>query len=226
MTEVLIAVLATIVVDELIGVSRWVAGRVARWAARRIYLSDAERAKERAEEWHALVSESIPTSISALCFSLGLGVMALACMAARRVTALGSLVSRASKMLPDTNRTRYEWRERHITERRAACLSLMQAAGELKLHAADVGSSVDWIRQQAMHTQMRAARVALLAPDSLAEPAECLAVIAGRLADATAAGSIDTNDACVLAICQELDESVRAFWRAAVDTFRDGAALQ
>jgi hypothetical protein len=219
--EVLVAALVTVLVGELTGVSRWAADKVARWAARRIYLSNAQRAEERAEEWHALISESIPTSISALCFGLGLGVLALSYMTARRVATLGSLVSCASRMLSGSCMTGHDWNERHVTEQRAACLALMQAVSELKLQAADAGGDVKWIQFQAAHTQMQAARAAFLAPDLLADSAERLAVVAGQLADATAAQSSNGDQADVPAARQELEESVRVFWRAAVDMFRD-----
>jgi hypothetical protein len=219
--EVVVAALVTVLVGELTGVCRWASDRVARWAAPRIYLSDVQRARERAEEWHAHISESIPTSISALCFGLGLGAMALAYMAARRVAALGSLIGCASRMLSGTGSTGHDWHERHVTEQRAACLALMQAASELKLQAADAGDDIRRIQLQAAHTQMQAARAALLAPDSLADSAERLAVVAGQLADATAARSSNGGQADVPAAYQELEESVRLFWRAAVDMFRD-----
>jgi hypothetical protein len=86
--EVLAAVLAAILVSELTGVSRWAAAKVARWAARRIYPSNPERASGRAEEWQALISNPIPGSISALCFGLSLGAMALGRSAARRAATL------------------------------------------------------------------------------------------------------------------------------------------
>jgi hypothetical protein len=70
-SEVLVAILAALVVNELTGVSRWTAGKIARWAARRIYRSNPERASGRAEEWQALISKSVPMNISALCFGLG-----------------------------------------------------------------------------------------------------------------------------------------------------------
>jgi hypothetical protein len=86
--EVLAAIFAAILASELTGVSRWAAAKVTRWAARRIYPSDPARASGRAEEWQALISDSIPMNISALCFGLSLGVMALGRSAARHTAAL------------------------------------------------------------------------------------------------------------------------------------------
>lgn len=50
-----------------------------RWAAKRIYPSNPERAARRSEDWEALISESIPTNISRLCFGLGMGCAGLWC---------------------------------------------------------------------------------------------------------------------------------------------------
>jgi hypothetical protein len=217
--EVLVAVLVTVLVDELTGMSRWAAGRVAQWAARHSYPFDPERAKDRAEEWHELVTESIPTNISALCCGLGLGAAALARMAARRVKALAPLGHHALRLVPGTDGAGRRRRERQIAERRTACIDLVRAASELKIQALCAGDDTGRLRQQAASTQVQAAAVALLAPDPLAESAERLAVAAGCIADAAAAHR--GADRSLADSLRELDESIRAFRAAAVDMFRD-----
>jgi hypothetical protein len=105
--EVLVAILAAILVNELTGASRWTAGKVARWAARRIYLSNPERASGRAEEWQALISKSVSSNISALCFGLGLGAAALAYATARQATAFAPVAAIGLKSVAGTGLARW-----------------------------------------------------------------------------------------------------------------------
>jgi hypothetical protein len=65
--DVIVAVVAALVVNELTDLSRWTAVRVTRWAAGKIHADNPDRAARRAEDWEALISgESIPTKISKL----------------------------------------------------------------------------------------------------------------------------------------------------------------
>ncbi len=87
MSPVLLAVVVTLIVNEATDVSPWIAIRLARWAAKRIYAGNTGRAARRQEEWEALISKSIPTKISQLFFGLGFGCAGLYCIASRRVPA-------------------------------------------------------------------------------------------------------------------------------------------
>jgi hypothetical protein len=84
--EVLLAVVVTLIVNEVTEVSPWTAIRLVRWAAKHIYAGNTERAAQRAEEWEALIDESIPTKISKLFFGLGFGCAGLYCVAMRRAS--------------------------------------------------------------------------------------------------------------------------------------------
>jgi hypothetical protein len=53
-----------------------------RWAAKRIYATNSDRAKQRKEEWEALI-DSIPANISKLFFGSGFACAGLFCMAIR-----------------------------------------------------------------------------------------------------------------------------------------------
>jgi plasmid stabilization system protein ParE len=85
--EVLLAVVVTLIVNEVTEVSPWTAIRLVRWAAKHIHASNTERAAQRAEEWEALIDESIPTKISKLFFGLGFGCAGLYYIAMRRAPA-------------------------------------------------------------------------------------------------------------------------------------------
>lgn len=75
---VLAAVLATVIVEESMGLSRWSAIRLARWAARHIYAGDPDLAAKRAEEWEEGITARAPSHIAALCLALSLACWALA----------------------------------------------------------------------------------------------------------------------------------------------------
>jgi hypothetical protein len=78
--DVIVAVVVTLIVNEMSDISPWLAVRVARWAAGKIYASNPEMAARRAEDWQGQIDESIPTKISKLCFGLGMGCAGLWCM--------------------------------------------------------------------------------------------------------------------------------------------------
>jgi hypothetical protein len=81
--EVLVAVVVTLIVNEAIDISPWTAIRLVRWAAKHIYAGNTERAARRAEEWEAVIDESIPTKVSKLFFGLGFGCAGLYCITIR-----------------------------------------------------------------------------------------------------------------------------------------------
>lgn len=81
--EVLLAVMVTLIVTEATDVSPWIAIRVARWAAKHIYVGNTDRAARREEEWEALIERAVPTKISKLFFGLGFGCAGLYCIAIR-----------------------------------------------------------------------------------------------------------------------------------------------
>jgi hypothetical protein len=82
--EILLTVIATLIVNEATSFSPWLAIRLARWAAKRIYAANTDRAEQRKEEWEALIKgDSIPANISKLFFGLGFACAGLFCIAIR-----------------------------------------------------------------------------------------------------------------------------------------------
>jgi len=92
--EILIAAAVGLIVNETTDISPWVAIRLARWAATRMYPTNAERAAARREEWEALIDRSIPGKISKLLFGLGLGCAGLYCVVIRYVPIAAKAVGR------------------------------------------------------------------------------------------------------------------------------------
>jgi hypothetical protein len=224
--EILVAVVVTLIVDEATGLSRWCATKLARWAAKHIYLADVERTKKRSEEWDALISKSIPTNIAALCFGLSLGAAAVACMVGRRAAVVVSAFSRLCAMPPGVRLAERD--ERRATEQRQASVALLRAASELRLLVTDAASSspdqlranLREIRSQAVNTELQAANVALVAPDTLAMSAGQLAETARRLADAAQNLGGDVGLTTRILDCAELDESMKTFLWSAVAASR------
>lgn len=228
--EILVAVLVTLIVDETTGLSRWSAAKLAHWAANHIYPADVERAQKRAEEWDALISKSIPTNIAALCFGLGLGAAAVACMAKRRAAVIVSTLSRVYAVPPADRLA--ERNERRAAEYRQASLALLRAASELRLRVADTPHyspeylcvHLAQIRSEAVNTQLQAVNVALLAPDAPAGSAERLGEAASRLADATERAISDAGLMTSIPEFTELDQNMKAFKQDAVAVSRDLAS--
>lgn len=77
--DVIVGVIVTVIITEFTDVSPWLAVKMTRWAAKRIYPTNPEKAARRSEDWEALIRESIPTNISRLCFGLGMGCAGLWC---------------------------------------------------------------------------------------------------------------------------------------------------
>ncbi|GAB3975579.1 hypothetical protein GCM10029978_060070 [Actinoallomurus acanthiterrae] len=75
--EILLSILVGLVANEVSDISPWLAVRLVRWAAFRIYAADPQRAAEHAEDWQAHIDRSIPTKLGKLFFGLGFGVAAL-----------------------------------------------------------------------------------------------------------------------------------------------------
>lgn len=225
--EILIAVVATMIVEEATGLSRWSAVKLARWAAKHIYRTDIERAKKRTEEWDALISKSIPTNIAALFFACGLVVMAVSCVAVRRVAVIVAALGRAYAALPGTDQA--ERTERRATEHRQASLALLKAASELRLLVAGTSqlnpdqlcAHLTELRNLTANTQLQAVNVALLAPDMLADQAERLADAAARLADVVRNTNGDAELVADIPEFIEFEESTKAFLKAAVTVSRE-----
>lgn len=222
---VLVAVLATLIVNEVGGISPWIATRLARWAARNIYAADTVRADRRAEEWDALITESIPTNISALCFGLSLGGAAVGCLAMRRAASALSIFSHAIAELTGRHQAARDQRERLAEAQRQACLDLLRAAIQLRVQMASTAHRHRNERDAQLEmqglvlaAQQQAATVMLLAPAVLANSAGELAAATARLA--TAAG--DSPDIRITQLISpldfsDLDERVAAFRRHAVE---------
>jgi hypothetical protein len=83
--DVIVGVVATLVATEATDFLPWISIRLVRWAARHLYTSDVELAKDRAEEWEAVIKESLPTNISKLLFGLGFSSAALYRITARHI---------------------------------------------------------------------------------------------------------------------------------------------
>jgi hypothetical protein len=82
--SILLTAGVTLLVNEVTGVSPWLAIRLVRWAAKHVYVSDTDRAAQRQEEWEALIG-SIPTNISKLLFGLGFACAGLYYIALRHL---------------------------------------------------------------------------------------------------------------------------------------------
>jgi hypothetical protein len=81
-TTIVISIVTGLLVNEVTGVSPWLAGKVARWSAGRRYADNPARAAIRAEELTALISER-PGNLLKLLTALGFGCAALAVTARR-----------------------------------------------------------------------------------------------------------------------------------------------
>jgi hypothetical protein len=217
-SAVVVAFLVALVAGEATDGSRWVGIRLARWAARRIYHGNASRATARAEEWEALAL-SLPTSLSAMCFGLGLASAGVACVVMRSVVALW----RTSAGLRSTGAER-ERRDRLADRQRAACLDLLSAVSQLRLRAAtasrmparEIDPYLADIRVLTAGVELAAANVVMLAP-STQVAADRLTEASERLAHAMAAER-EVGWRRLLSRPQfgKLDESAQAFLRAAV----------
>ena len=124
----------------------------------------------------------------------------------------------------DVRQAERDRRERTTEAKRQACLDLLRAAGELRARVADntqytgdqLGAWLAGLRKGEAAVHLSAANVALLAPQTLADPADYLARAAGQLA-AKAAKDIDKQSRTIRQPdFTGFDESVAAFLRKAV----------
>jgi hypothetical protein len=227
--EIVLTVIVTLIVDDLARSSRWSAAKVVRWSAERIYVSDSERAARRAEEWDGLVSDSIPSDISALFVGISLGAFAVACMARRGVTGVASRCRRACRRLPGRVAPRDGRAGFLLDDHREASMALLEAALELRLCLADdvqvplggTAGHLPAIRRLAADAQLRAANVALLGAGTLGESARKLGEAAGRLADEVSRAGEAASGGAGVPDVSELDASIRAFQRRAAAVSRD-----
>lgn len=229
--EVAVAVLGAVMADELTGGSRWTAARIAGWAARRIYRDNAARAAERAEEWTALISTTLPTNLAALCFGLGLAAAAIAYVITQYLGRVGSALRGSRAELPALLIAEHYRREHLAETQRVACLALLSEVSQLRLRTAnaaavpakEIGLYLDDVRDLAAKVQLAAANVAMLAPQAQAAAGR-LAEAAKRVADAMAAErALIQRRRIRPPRFSELDETVQAFLQAAVDLRTDAS---
>jgi hypothetical protein len=93
-SAVLVALLATVLAEESMGLSHWAAIRLVHWSAPHIYAADQERAADRAQEWEKRIKNAIPSHILALSFALSLSGWAVARIAKRRARAIAGAAGR------------------------------------------------------------------------------------------------------------------------------------
>lgn len=232
--EIVVTVVVTLIVGDLARSSRWSAARIARWAAARVYASDGERAARRAEEWDGLVSDSVPSDISAFCVGISLGFFAVACMAKRRAAGMASWCGRRYRQLSGRSLIRESGPGYLMDDPRAASLALLEAAHEFRLCLADnappspggTGGRLPTIRRLAADTQLRAANVALLGTGELGEYARKLGETAARLTDQAPQAVGGASQEAGVPDLSRLDRSIRAFQRCAIAASQDLAASQ
>jgi hypothetical protein len=144
-------------------------------------------------------------------------ISASAAVAGATIPAVATAVTTARMKL-------HERRESHETERREACLALVQAVGDLRTqvmsnfeyHGPETAARLALVRAHAAAVRLYAIRVALAAPP-LSVPADGLAAAAEQLARATAAAT-DLN-LCAMVNqpdLTELDGCTRALGTAVV----------
>jgi hypothetical protein len=136
----------------------------------------------------------------------------------------GAAVPAIAVIVRDSRQAERDRRERNTAAKRQACLDLLRAVGELRVLVANsilyprdqLGAQLAAIREAEAAVHLHAAGVALLAPQTLAEPADHLARAASLLA-ATAAVDSDRWDKMVREPdLTGLDTSIAAFRRTAV----------
>ena len=105
---------------------------------------------------------------------------------------IGALIPQLALVLREVRQAERDRRERATAEARDACVDLMRAAGELRILAENISSyrgdangmraRVEEVRGRADAAGLYAARVSLLVPGQLAEPAGKVAAAARGLA--------------------------------------------
>jgi hypothetical protein len=136
----------------------------------------------------------------------------------------GAAIPAIAVIMRDVRQAERDRRERTAEAKRQACLGLLSAAGELRARVADntqytgdqLAAWLAGLREGEAAVHLSAANVALLAPQTLADPADHLARAAGQLA-AKAAKDTDNRSRIVpQPDFTGFDESVAAFLRKAV----------
>jgi hypothetical protein len=224
--EVVVAVVVTLIVGDAARSARWSSARLARWAAGQLYAADRSRAAERAEEWEALISETIPSDISAFCFGAGLAATAAARAFTRQAAHAFSSTRRSVMRVPWIRQARRNALNRRSDEHRQVSLSLLATASRLRLLLTDparrspehADGYLREIRRLAADAQLQAVHIAMLGPPRLAESAGRLAQAADDLADRAAAqaGDADAAEQADTGRLGEFDERTRDFQCAAV----------
>jgi hypothetical protein len=215
--EVAVAVVVTLIVGDAARSARWSSAKLARWAARQIYAADQTRAGERAEEWEALITETIPSDISAFCFGAALAVTASAHAASRHAARAWRSMAR----LPGFRRIRPNESSWRLDEIRQASLSLLSAVIQFRLLLTDPESrSQEYLdghhrefRRLAAEARLQAVNIAMLSPAELAESAQSLA----RTADIIAGHATASVSRAHLT---ELDERTTVFQNTAIVVLR------
>lgn len=146
------------------------------------------------------------------------------------VTAAAAVAAAAVSQIPgyvrDVRQARQDRRDRHAETRQQACLDLLSAAEDLRTSVAnavdyvgeEMRSRLAEIRNHGAAVQLRAMKIELLVPGTLAGTAEHLASVAGQFT-ATA----EANTDLVLGNMRATDAAELG---RAIDSFREQAVLE
>jgi hypothetical protein len=138
---------------------------------------------------------------------------------------VGAAIPQVTIVLRDVRQAERDRRDRSADALRQACLSLLGSAGSLRTQVMDaveyrgarMGDLLTEIRRCAAEVQLHAASVELLAPKTLAEPADQLAKAAERFAVAAVTGTDPTGRQIVRPpVAAELAQAMDFFRKQAV----------
>ena len=224
-------VLVTLIVADIARSLRLLAASMARWAAERIYVA-AGRDSRRPEEWEALVRESVPSDISALCLGISFAVFAVTCLTGRQVRSVMARARDSYARLTEIPVTSLDPAASHWEEHRKVSLALLASALEMRERLADAqslsqeeaDSRRSAIRRLSAEIQLQAANASLLDPATLGGPAGRLGTVAARLADQAFPPSGVAVSATGMLDLSALDKSISAFKHRAAAVSRDLAA--
>lgn len=149
------------------------------------------------------------------------------------ITAAAGIVGAAAAQIPgvvrDIRLADQERRERTADNRVQACIDLLSAAGDLltqvmnasQYHGEKMGELLAEIRESAVAVELQAARVELVMPQRLTEPANRLAKAAKKFAALAVAGTdIAHKEMLRVPETAELDQATEAFREQAVNEIR------
>jgi len=142
---------------------------------------------------------------------------------------LGAAIPQVSIAVQSALQAGRDRQERYQSDMRRACVKLMRAVEDLRTqvannhdyHGDEMAARLAQVREHAAAAEVQAVRIALLVPQTLAEPAQELAVAASRLAEKAA-----ENTDLVEGVSRlrpdfgELDACVAAFKDVAVNDAR------